>query len=116
MDPFRGPEKRQSRRLDVTYQISYKVKNSTAPFNMSRTKNISRGGMRLTVNKLYFRGTPVSCVIRGPFSMEGVEVEGEILESRELVKGSLYEVRIRFSPLSHARLAGLDDFIKRRLR
>ena len=116
MVPFLGPEKRRSHRLGATYQISYKVKSSAAPFNVTRTKNISRGGVRLTLNKLYLRGTPLSFIIRGPFAMQGIEAEGEVLESQEVVKGSLYEVRVRFSPASQARLAALDEFIKRRLK
>jgi|GEM_PF-2275648 len=116
MGALRGPEKRQSPRLGVTYQVSYRLKDSAQAFDVTRTKDIGRGGMRLTVNKPYPKGTPMVCIIRGPFSIEGIEVEGEVLEAREVVKGSLYEVRIKFSALSHARLAVLEDFIKRRLK
>ncbi|MGE5279708.1 MAG: PilZ domain-containing protein [Deltaproteobacteria bacterium] len=114
MDIVRKSDKRRHKRLGVTYQVSYRLKDSTHSYNMSRTKNISRGGMLLSVNTPYPAGTWLTLLVRLPFLMQPVEVAGEVLSSREMVKGSLYEVRIRFSSESQERLGGLDEFIKRR--
>lgn len=116
MNIYRGPEKRTHRRLDVTYLISYKIKNAQEEYNLSRTKNISRSGVLLTTNKSFAKGVIVTMIIRGPFSREALEVTGEIIDSKEVVKNSVYETRIRIVEADNRQLAILDEFIKRRSR
>jgi len=116
MDLFRGTEKRKNQRLVVTYQISYKLKDSQDPYNLSRTKNIGRGGMLLLASKAYARGAWLVLLVRCPFSTQPIEAAGEVLESREVVKNSVYEMRLRFSPVSRERLSALDEFIKKRVK
>jgi hypothetical protein len=97
------------------YFVYYKIKGASENYNLTSTKNISRGGMLLTVDKPFKQWTNMAFIIRGPFT-HGVDIEmtGVVLESREIVKGSIYETRIRFSDPDAKSLDKLDEFIKRR--
>ncbi|MFH0877058.1 MAG: PilZ domain-containing protein [Candidatus Omnitrophota bacterium] len=107
-----GSERRRYPRLSENFFVSYKTAQGS---NISRTKNISRGGMMLTLGTFVPIGTRMAFSIRGPFTPEAIEVMGTILECREIMKGSVYETRVQFSETSISSLAKLDEFIKKRL-
>ena len=115
MQDFGNSEQRKYQRLASAYLVYYKIKGSSENYDLSRTKNISRGGMLLTVDKPFKKWTNMAFIIKGPFAHETtIEMTGVILESREIVKGSIYETRIKFSDPDAKLLDKLDEFIKRR--
>ncbi len=113
MNSFSGPEKRKHQRIEASYSVSYKIKGATEEYNLSRSGNISQGGMVLMSYTSFPQGTILALIIRGPFSMKPVQVSGEVLESLEVVKQSVYKIRIKFLQLDEKQLTGLDQFIKR---
>ena len=106
-------EKRRYQRLDGTYFFSYKVEGSKEGYDMSRTKNISRGGILLTVNRIFEKGVKLDLIIRGPFALEPLKIKAEVLGYGEISSG-FYEIRIQFVHPDIASLEKLDDFIQRR--
>ena len=113
MNTFNGPEKRKHQRLEASYSVSYKINDSAEGYNLSMTGNISRGGILLMVNTLFPQGTILSLIIRCPFSLEPLRLSGEVLDSLEVVKDSVYKTRIKFLQVNQEQLARLDEFIKR---
>ncbi|MGD0335491.1 MAG: PilZ domain-containing protein [Candidatus Omnitrophota bacterium] len=115
MHDFESSERRKYQRLAEGYFVYYKVKGTSENYNLTRTKNISRGGMLLTVEKPFKEGANMEFIIRGPFT-HGVDITmtGVVLECRELAKDFIYEIRIRFSDPDAKSLDKLDEFIKRR--
>ena len=107
-------ENRRHKRLGVSYLISYRVKDAGATYNLSRTKNISGGGVLLMTERAFREGVVLELLIRAPFAMKPLEVSGKVLTSHEIVKNVVYETRIQFSEVDRQRLAELDEFIKRR--
>lgn len=115
MEAFQGPERRKYKRLVGSYLVYYKIKGSLENYELSRTKNISRGGMLLTLDKPFKEGTIMIFIIKGPFTHEtAIEIAGVVLESREIIKGSVYEARIKFLNPDAKSLDGLDQFIKQK--
>jgi hypothetical protein len=108
-------EKRKYKRLAGTYHVSYKVHGSSLDFDLTRTLNISRGGMLFTSDRCLGKGVELRFFIKGPFFLESLEMAGTVLESREVVKRSIYQVRIQFSETTIKQLDRLDEFIKHRL-
>lgn len=108
-------EKRKHKRLAGKYHVSYKVYGSSLDFDLSQTMNISRGGMLFTSDRCLGKDVELRFFIKGPFFLESLEMGGRVIESREVVKGSIYQVRIRFNDTTVKQLDVLDDFIKRRL-
>jgi len=113
MNSYSGPEKRKHQRIEVSYSVSYKVKGATDEYNLSRSGNISQGGMVLMSYIPFPQGTILALIIRGPFSLQPVQVSGEVLDSLEVVKNSVYKTRVKFLQLDEEQLTGLDQFIKR---
>ena len=116
MESPHAPENRRHKRLGVSYLISYRVKDAGATYNLSRTKNISGGGMLLMTERPFRRGVILELLIRTPFAMKPIEATGKVLTSNEVVKNVIYETNIQFSEVDRQRLAELDEFIKRRAR
>ena len=113
MQASENSERRRYQRLTGGYLVYYRIKGPSGNYNLTRTKNISRGGMLLTVDRPFEKMTNMEFLIRGPFT-HGVDVAitGVVLECRELVKDFIYEARIEFSESDIKSLDKLDEFIK----
>ncbi|MFA5275568.1 MAG: PilZ domain-containing protein [Candidatus Omnitrophota bacterium] len=114
MQAFDNSERRKYQRLVGGYLVYYKIKGPSEKYNLTRTKNISRGGMLLTVDKPFEKGTDMEFTIRGPFTQgTAIEMTGVVLDSRKIVEDLVYEARIQFSDPDAKSLDKLDEFIKR---
>ena len=115
MPDSQNSEQIKYQRLAGGYFVYYKLKGSSENYDLSRTKNISRGGILLTVGKPFKKWTNMEFIIRGPFAQgTTIEITGVVLESREIVKDSIYEARIKFSESDMKLLDKLDEFIRQR--
>jgi len=114
MQAFENSDRRKYQRLVGGFLVYYKIKGPLENYNLTRTKNISRGGMLLTVDKPFEKLTDMEFIIRGPFTHgTDVRMAGVVLESREIVKDFIYEARIEFSESDVKSLDKLDEFIER---
>jgi hypothetical protein len=116
MDKYSGPEKRKHPRLEANFVVSYRIKEPGKGYDLSQTKNVSQGGMLLTTNKIFENGTYLSMNIRFPLVPQKIEVTGEVVDSREIVRDLIYETRIRFLDLDEDFFRDLGEFIKERLK
>ncbi|MEI8349880.1 MAG: PilZ domain-containing protein [Candidatus Omnitrophota bacterium] len=107
-------DRREYQRLIGEYFVYYKIKDSSGSYNLTRTKNISKGGMLLSVNEPFEKGKSMALIIKGPFVLgAAIETTGVVIESRKIDRGSIYETRIKFSNINAKFLDKLDEFIKR---
>lgn len=116
MERYSGPERRKHPRLDVSFVISYRVKEPPSNYDMSQSKNVSQGGMLITTNRKFEKGVHLAISVRFPFLPKKIEVWGEVVDSKEIAKNLLYETRIKFvGPQSDA-FEKLGEFVKQRLK
>lgn len=115
MKKFSGQEKRRHPRVNSTIVTSYHMQQEDNNYNLSQTKNVSLGGMLLTTSRRFDKGTPLSMTVCFPFLDQKTQVSGEVIDSREVVKGILYDTRLRFKDLEVSLLQGFDRFIHEKL-
>ncbi|MCM8787014.1 MAG: PilZ domain-containing protein [Candidatus Omnitrophica bacterium] len=111
MAEYTGPERRKYPRLNANFVVSYRIKEVPDNFDISQTKNVSGGGILLTTNRKFEKGTLLTLNIRFPFLADRIEVTGEIVDSKEIVRDLIYETRIKFLDLDPDVLKKLQDFV-----
>ena len=116
MSQYNGPERRQRKRVDASFVVSYRVKEGPKDFDLSNTKNVSQAGMLLTTNKAFTQGTYLAMLIRFPLVPQKIKVTGEVVNSKEIIKNLIYETRIKFLNLDEDFFIKLGEFIKENLK
>jgi hypothetical protein len=115
MEKYTGPERRKHPRVSGSFVVSYRLKEVPDNCDLSQTKNISQGGILLTTNREFERGTLLSMTLRFPFVSQKIEVTGEVVDSKEIVRDLIYETRIKFTDLPEDFFRELGEFIRERL-
>ncbi|PIQ90949.1 MAG: hypothetical protein COV71_01965 [Candidatus Omnitrophica bacterium CG11_big_fil_rev_8_21_14_0_20_41_12] len=93
---FDGAERRKCPRADGRFIVSYRVIPNNTNIDISQTKNLSLGGMLLTTNCLFPKGTNLALEIRLPFDPNPIMIVANVLESKEVTKGLIYDTRLVF--------------------
>lgn len=96
MAEYGGPERRKFSRIDARFIVSYRIFDENNNVDITQTKNISLGGMLLTTNKQFEKGTNLALEIRLPFDPNPIMLIGKVLESREITRNLIYDTRIMF--------------------
>jgi hypothetical protein len=109
-------EKRKYPRIDRKFLVSYKTKRFLRGYELSHTRNISKKGMMLTTHKMFEPGSHLSIILRLPFGGQKIELTGEVVGSREVVKGNVYETRVKILESDEEMLKELNQFINRFLK
>ncbi len=95
-------EGRGSIRIKKNFIMTYSTPdNPSQKSELSQVKNISRGGMCFSASKPYERSTTLVFHLRTLYSEGGLTLEGSVLGSKEIVKNSIYETRIKFQSLTN---------------
>ncbi|MBN3040479.1 MAG: PilZ domain-containing protein [Candidatus Omnitrophica bacterium] len=116
MKEYNGPERREHRRIDINFVVSYRIKEVSPDFDLSQTKNLSQGGMLLTTNKKFQKGLQLSMILRFPLIPQKIEITGVVIDSKEVVRDIIYETRIRFIDVNREFFSKLGEFIKENLK
>jgi hypothetical protein len=95
----------QERRLFVRIRKHYIVRfyqkdNPSLKYEASQIENISKGGLCFTSTIPFDVGAHLAIEMRTPYVAEKVYLEGQILESKEKIKGVVYQNRLKFYSLS----------------
>ena len=108
MKQYKGEEKRKYPRASGHFVVSYRVFNEADNVDISKTKNLSLGGMLLTTNRPFEPGTNLALEIRLPFDAHPILLMGKVVESREISKNMIYDTRIQFVAVDehHRRVIG----------
>lgn len=114
---YTGDERRKHQRADGRFIVSYRILDEINNVDITQTKNISLGGMLLTTNKIFDSGTNLAIEIRLPFDPNPIMLIGRVVESREIVKGMIYDTRMEFLAVDekHRKIIGetVDYYIKK---
>ncbi|MCM8819492.1 MAG: PilZ domain-containing protein [Candidatus Omnitrophica bacterium] len=116
MAEYTGPERRKYPRININFVVSYRIKEVPDNFDISQTKNVSGGGILLTTNRKFEKGTLLALNIRFPFIGDKIEVTGEVVDAKEIVRDLIYETRIKFLDLRSDVLKQLEDFVLMRFK
>ena len=112
MENYNGEERRKHRRLNANFIISYRIKEISGNYDLTQSRNVSQGGMLLTTNRQFDRGTTLAMTIRFPFVSERIELTGRVVGSREVVRDLIYETRIQFINFDQGVFVKLGEFIR----
>ncbi len=116
MEKFSGPEKRKHPRLNVNFIVSYRVEGPSSPFDLSQTKDVSQGGLLLTTNKKFDKGTILVMTILFPFVEEKMKLTGIVVDSQEKVRDLIYETHIQFKEADESLLKEIGEFIQKKVK
>ncbi|HTY45529.1 MAG TPA: PilZ domain-containing protein [Patescibacteria group bacterium] len=104
----KGQERRRYVRVDGRFIVSYHVLNAGQRHDVSRTKNLSLGGMAFTNDRPFEKGTCLGVKIMLPTTPEPIIVTGEVVDSKELVRGLIYDIRLKFSHIDEEATMAID--------
>lgn len=99
---YEGVEKRRHARIKCGFLATYRELDNFGQRNKSdssQLKDLSLGGMRFTTSEHFEKGTTLALKIRLPFVHYPVMPKGKVIESREIIKGLLYDTRLEFSEI-----------------
>lgn len=106
-------ERRQHMRIKKNYIIRFSEKgNAVVNIEVSQIENISRGGVCFNSTIPFQKGIDVAIEMRTPYLAESIYFEGHVLDSKEKIKGMIYENHIKFHDLS-ARATDVLDKIEK---
>lgn len=115
MANYQGPERRTHPRLDGNFIVSYRIKEKQDLQDLSQTANVSKGGVKLTTNRIFENGTALIVSIKLPFVAKRIEVDGKVVGCKEIRKGLLYETRIQFVNIDSDFFRKLGIFVETQL-
>ncbi|MFO8053110.1 MAG: PilZ domain-containing protein, partial [Candidatus Omnitrophota bacterium] len=115
MKEYNGPERRKHPRLNANFVVSYRIIEPPSDFDLSQTKDVSQGGLFLTTNRSFDKGTLLAMTVRFPFISEKLELTGQVVNSQERVKNLLYETHIKFKDSDEKLIKKIGNFIKKEL-
>ena len=67
MKKYSGEERRRHPRADLNFVISYRIREEHDNFDLTQSRDVSQGGMLLTTNRKFEKGTHLVMTIRFPF-------------------------------------------------
>lgn len=111
MDSFNGQERRKYIRIPASYIVDYYAQNPNQAYNVTHAKNVSLGGIAITTDKYFAKGTQLMLAIRFPFISQQVKVTVEVVDCKEKKKDMLYEVRSKFIDLNPAYFDKIKWFV-----
>ena len=114
---YAGPEKRKYLRAKGRFIVSYRVIPNNSNADISQTKNLCLGGMLLTTYCQFPVGTNLALEIRLPFDPDLIMIIANVLESKEISKGIIYDTRLSFLAIDekHRKAIGetVDYYLKK---
>jgi hypothetical protein len=93
---YTGEERRKVPRVRGRFIVSYRIMDEVDNIDISQTKNICLGGMLLTTNRVFEKGTPLAVEIRLPFEKSPIMLIGRVIDSQEITKDLIYDTRLEF--------------------
>ena len=93
---YKGPERRKHPRINGRFIVSYRILEEADNVDITQTKNICLGGMLLTTNMRFERGTTLAVEIRLPFEKNPIMLIGKVVDSNEITKDLIYDTQLEF--------------------
>ncbi|MFH1519504.1 MAG: PilZ domain-containing protein [Candidatus Omnitrophota bacterium] len=116
MAKYKERERRKYPRMSGNFVINYRIQQMPYGYDLSQTKDVSQGGVRITTGKPFEAGTCLAMNLRIPFVPGKIEIKGKVVNSREVVRDLIYETQVEFLGLSEDFFKKLGEFIKENLK
>lgn len=116
---YNGVERRRFPRVSANLTVSYRPEVISGQFDLTRTKNISQGGMLFTTKEAFKKGTYLRLSTNLPVIPYKIEEVAKVVDSIDnntnegLVR--FYETRVCFLKLDDNSFQGLGELVKKRL-
>ncbi len=110
-EDFKGEDRRQFPRASANFIISYRMSDPPSDYDLSQSKNVSQGGILLTTNQFFEKGTYLAMTIRFPFVTKRIEVIGKVVGCKEVVKSIIYETHVQFIDLDMSLFQEIGKFV-----
>ena len=108
-------ERRGCPRTNARLMVAFRTREGRERFYaVGRSVNVSQGGILLQTSKGFDHGLRLDMRVRFPFLSAATPVTGEIIASREILKDTLYNTRIRFLGLDPCFGQELAAFVEER--
>jgi len=89
-------ERRRHPRINYSLVVSYRLMNEAEIGDISQSANLSRGGMLLTTNKFFPKGTFLKLYMKLPSARKKISLVGKVVSCQELTRGMIYKTRLSF--------------------
>ena len=113
---YQGNERRRSPRAIGHFVVSYRILEGSKLSDLTQSKNISEGGLLITTNRKFEKGTGISIFIRLPFCREKIQMVGRVVDSKEIVRNLIYETRMCFVDLEDEKRKVIEETVKEYLK
>ena len=110
-------ERRKFVRIDATFVVSYSdITAQEQRVDVSQTKNISVGGIWFTADKKFPVETVLILRLRLPESPDYINVKVQVVDSKQRVKGMIYDTRVKFIGIREKDKDAISKIIEWRLQ
>lgn len=106
-----GQEKRSSERIKRQFVVYYQESGKEGKREVSQIRDISEGGMFFTVSTDFPPGTMLDIELKIPISVMGISLKAKVIESKEVIKGVIYNTRVSFQEIDPASKSLLKDTV-----
>lgn len=113
---YSGPERRQNQRIHGRFIVSYRILEDASVVDITQTKNISLGGMLLTTNREFSRGTKLGIEIRLPFDPNPIMLLAVVQDSKEIAAGLIYDTRLQFLSIDQKHIDSISQTVAHYLK
>jgi hypothetical protein len=114
MSDYSGEEKRKFPRIEAHYMLKCRQLEQAGGFDVTSTRNISQGGATITTSCQFEEGNLLELTFKFPFATESVPVKAQVLDCRTIIKGSVWELRIKFVDMPEDYGNKINEFIGKR--
>ena len=106
-------ERRQYERIKKSFLLSYfDPQHPDEKFEITQLKNISLGGMCFVTTCGFKPGTRLGIELKTPYIAGSVYLEGDVLQSHEKMKHTIYETRLQFQRLETEAIVTLEKLME----
>lgn len=110
-------ERRSHERIKRQFVVNYKVRGKEGKYDVSQIKDISEGGLFFTTSTDFLKDTILEVELKTPVSALGINLLVKVIESKQVVKGLIYNTRVNIIEIDDSSKVLLkqtvDFFIKK---
>ena len=100
-------DRREHPRAEAACVVRYCLTGAPPHYDISQTRNVSRGGVLLTTHCPFLEGDRLEIRLWVPTVPEAADMVVDVVGSRQVVRDLVYETRAEFTKI--------DDFTSQRL-
>jgi hypothetical protein len=105
-----GIERRRHPRITGRFIVTYRILDDNNT-DVTQSKNLSLGGMLLTTNRQFAKGTHLAVEIRLPFERSPIMLVGKVIDSHEITQDLIYDTRLEFLAVDEQHRGILDKTV-----